>query len=150
MILVVVLTSKSRALTDWLVDRGAIVHMVMFRYQPTLSQSTKNDVASAFLALKDSCRLPDGSRYIVSLDGGSFTSPEGRGKGLEHAFVVTFRSKSDRDYYLNSDPAHLAFVASILEKVADSTVFDFESGEFERTSRHRRRRPSDELHIRTI
>ena len=63
--------------------RGTIVHMVMFRYQPTLSQSTKNDVASAFLALKDSCRLPDGSRYIVSLDGGSFASPEGRGKGLE-------------------------------------------------------------------
>lgn len=80
-ILLVVLTTD---LTDWLkFNRGAIVHMVMFRYQPTLSQSTKNDVASAFLALKDSCRLPDGSRYIVSLDGGSFTSPEGRGKGLE-------------------------------------------------------------------
>ncbi|KAI0690216.1 stress responsive A/B barrel domain-containing protein [Cytidiella melzeri] len=125
--------------------------MVMFRYHPTLSVSTKNDVASAFHGLKDACRLPDGSRYILSLDGGSFMSPEGRGHGLEHAFVVTFRSLAERDYYLDKDPAHLAFVASILDKVAESTVFDFESGEFERKARgRRRRRPSDEIHVRTV
>ena len=111
-------------------------------------------MASAFMALKDGCRLPDGSRYIVSIDGGNNNSPEGLSKGMEvgycrlpckgrsvmslvimpfqHAFVATFRSTEERDYYLDTDPVHQAFKASIAEKVSDVVVFDFSSGEFTR------------------
>jgi len=130
--------------------KGGIVHIVMFQYHPTVSALTTNNVSSAFIALKDSCHLPDGSRYIVSIDGGRNNSPEGFGKGMEHAFVVTFRSLAERDYYLDRDPAHQIFKASIREKVSDILVFDFESGEFERNASRRRRRPSDEIHVRAV
>lgn len=63
--------------------RGQIVHIVLFQYAPSVTASTKNNVSSAFIALKDSCRLLDGSRYIVSIDGGLNNSPEGAGKGME-------------------------------------------------------------------
>ena len=64
-------------------DRGTIVHIVMFQYKPTITTTTKNDVSSAFVALKDACRLPDGSKYVVSVDGGLNNSPEGKAKGME-------------------------------------------------------------------
>ena len=59
------------------------MHIVMFQYKPAVTASVKNDISSAFIALKDSCRLPDGSKYILSLDGGLNNSPEGMTKGLE-------------------------------------------------------------------
>ncbi|EKM50331.1 uncharacterized protein PHACADRAFT_264944 [Phanerochaete carnosa HHB-10118-sp] len=130
---------------------GATVHVVMFQYAPDVSAATRQHVAAAFLALQDACRLPgSGARYIQSIDGGLNTSPEGHTKGMEHAYVLTFRSAHERDYYLDADPAHQAFKASIADKVSDAVVFDFESGDFARRARARRRRPSDELHVRTV
>ncbi|GJE90439.1 stress responsive A/B barrel domain-containing protein [Phanerochaete sordida] len=130
--------------------RGAVVHIVLFQYAPDVSAETRQHVATAFLALQDACRLPGGARYVQAADGGANSSPEGRTHGMEHAFVLTFRSAAERDYYLDADPAHQAFKASIAEKVADALVFDFESGDFARRARARRRRPSDELHVRTV
>ena len=158
---------------------------MLFQFGPSVTSTTKSNVSSAFVALKDSCRLLDGSRYIVSIDGGLNNSPEGQGKGFEvspivpvlssplckrrlavtrtfrhflrpcsyiskHAYVLTFRSVAERDYYLDRDPAHQIFKASIAEKVSDVLVFDFESGEFARNALRRRRRPSDELNVRTV
>ena len=68
----------------------------------------------------------------------------------QHAFVLTFRNVRERDYYLDADPSHQAFKASIAEKVVDVVVFDFESGDFARRAMSRKRRPSDELHVRTV
>lgn len=73
-----------------------------------------------------------------------------RGIGPQHAYVVTFRNAAEREYYLDTDPAHVAFKTSIADKVSDVLVFDFESGEFERNASRRRRRPSDEIHVRTV
>lgn len=144
------------------------MHIVLFQYGPEITASTKNNVSAAFLALKDACRLPDGSRYVLSIDGGLNNSPEGLAKGMEvrrapvshpshltcsadqHGFVLAFRSAAERDYYLDEDPAHQAFKASIAEKVVDAVVLDFESGEFARRALTRRRRPSDEIHVRTV
>jgi hypothetical protein len=42
------------------------------------------------------------------------------------AFVVTFNSKDDRDYYVQKDPAHQAFVET-LGPVDDVVVVDFEA-----------------------
>ena len=143
----------------------------MFQYAPKVTAETKHHVSTAFLALKDACHLPDGSKYILSVDGGLNNSPEGHTKGMEvrpapltriyaahcaplallqHAYVLAFRSTAERDYYLDVDPAHQAFKASIAEKVSDVVVFDFESGDFARRTVGRRRRPSDELHVRTV
>ena len=55
----------------------------MFQYAPEVTASTKNNVSAAFLALKDLCRLPNGSKYIQSIDGGLNNSPEGRTKDME-------------------------------------------------------------------
>ena len=138
----------------------------MFQYKSSVTATTKDNVSSAFMALKDACRLPDGSKYIVAIDGGVNNSPEGMTKGMEvrprliplvfdsdvsqHAYVVSFRNAAERDYYLDTDPAHQAFKASIPEKIVDAVVFDFESGQFARAASARKRRPSDEIHVRTV
>jgi hypothetical protein len=41
-------------------------------------------------------------------------------------FVLTFASKEDRDYYVENDPAHGAFVKT-LSPMEDAIVFDFEA-----------------------
>lgn len=99
------------------------------------------------LALKNHCLHPTAQKpYIKSSSGGADNSPEGsqvrlttsmshlpqnltnssrQKDGITHAFVFEFESAEDRDYYVNSDPAHLAFVRSldgIIEKVQ---VIDF-------------------------
>ena len=68
---------------DWFIHSGSIVHIVMFKYPAGLSPATKSSVSAAFVGLKESCRLPNGSRYIQSVDGGLNNSPEGHTKGLE-------------------------------------------------------------------
>ena len=50
--------------------------------------------------------------------------------GLSHVFIAEFTSLEDRKYYLEQDPAHLAFVASVGSVVADATVVDFMPGVF--------------------
>jgi len=50
--------------------------------------------------------------------------------GITHAFVVEFDNEEDRKYYLEKDPAHLAFVKSIGAVVKKAQVVDFTSGVF--------------------
>ena len=48
----------------------------------------------------------------------------------QHSFVLTFQSLADRDYYLDTDPAHQAFKAEVGTKLAGACVMDFEAGVF--------------------
>jgi hypothetical protein len=41
-----------------------------------------------------------------------------------------FTSEQDRDYYVNDDPAHKAFVQTIRPIIASVRVVDFETGVF--------------------
>ncbi len=50
--------------------------------------------------------------------------------GISHVFVSEFESDGDRKYYLEKDPAHLAFVQSIAGVVAKVQVVDFSPGVF--------------------
>ena len=50
--------------------------------------------------------------------------------GLTHGFVVEFENEEDRKYYLEKDPAHLAFGKSLSGAVASITVLDFNPGIF--------------------
>lgn len=49
---------------------------------------------------------------------------------LQHAYIVTFASIADRDYYNETDPAHQAFKALVGPKVSKVVVLDFEEGRF--------------------
>lgn len=48
--------------------------------------------------------------------------------GFTHAFVYEFENEEDRKYYLEKDPAHLEFVASIGDLVQNVRVVDFTPG----------------------
>lgn len=50
--------------------------------------------------------------------------------GITHAFVVEFENAEDRDYYVKSDPVHLAFVKSLGGVIEKVQVVDYTSGVF--------------------
>ncbi|GJN71327.1 hypothetical protein PLICBS_005390 [Purpureocillium lilacinum] len=83
------------------------------------------------LRLKDKCLHPTSSRpYIRSSVGGLDSSIEQRQDGITHAFVVEFDSVEDRDYYVQRDPMHKAFVESMLPKLEKAQIIDFSPGVF--------------------
>lgn len=125
-----------------------IVHIVITKYHPQVSQSERHLLATKMLALRHTCVL-DGKPYILSLSGGKNKNPEGYDHGFEvllppyhltlersicfpgqHAFVMTFATFADREYYLHEDPVHLEFKTELLLKVASACVMDYEPGVF--------------------
>jgi hypothetical protein len=44
--------------------------------------------------------------------------------------VLTFATRADRDYYVDEDPAHGAFKASLAGRVAAATVADYDAAAF--------------------
>jgi hypothetical protein len=51
--------------------------------------------------------------------------------GITHAFVVEFENAQDRDYYIQQDPAHQAFVQSVGNMLEKAQIVDFTEGVFE-------------------
>jgi hypothetical protein len=93
-------------------------------------------VCREFSDLKTKCKTGTGDTYIQSLRLGANISPENLSKGFTHvcflsdssnweAFVVDFITRADRDWYLQEDPAHIAFTKNI-SVVEDILVIDFE------------------------
>jgi len=113
---------------------GVVRHMVMFRYKASASAAARAEVTARFLHLVQDSRRPDGKRFVQSIETGMQSSGEGSDDGLQQAFLVTFRSEGDRNFYVGKpvvtdpayfDPAHEAFkefAAAYLDKVV---VFDF-------------------------
>jgi hypothetical protein len=62
--------------------QGSIIHIVLFSYTPSTSDSEKSDIADAFVGLKDRCTR-DGKSYILDIEGGSNGSPEEAGQEYE-------------------------------------------------------------------
>lgn len=50
--------------------------------------------------------------------------------GITHCFVSKFENEEDRKYYIETDPAHQEFIASLKDKVDKVQVVDFTPGEF--------------------
>lgn len=69
----------------------------------------KIKICTDFTNLASQCLDANGKKYIYSIAGGKDMSIEGKDKGFTHAFVITFKSVQDRDYYIRSDPIHAAF-----------------------------------------
>ena len=116
---------------------GTIKHIVMFKYKNTVTPEQKNEVIRRFLDLQKSVRT-DGSRpYIESISSGFQNSNENADMGFEQAFVVTFTSEGDRNYYVGEpivrnpsliDNNHVGFkrfVGPLLADVNGVLVFDF-------------------------
>ncbi|SMH29813.1 Stress responsive A/B Barrel Domain [Rathayibacter oskolensis] len=114
---------------------GTLRHIVLFRFRPTALVSEVDEVVARFVALGDEC-VRDGRPYIVSLETGQQQSTEGAGEGFDRAFVLTFASEGDLNYYLGRpaveeaglwDPAHDAFKASVgpFLDTAGVVTFDF-------------------------
>ncbi|KAL9535688.1 hypothetical protein SMMN14_00047 [Sphaerulina musiva] len=108
-----------------------IVHIVLFEFKPTTTHAQVEDVCTRMLALQEKCLHPKtNQKYVVSSTGGRDTSPEGLQGGFSHGFVSQFESEEDRKYYLEKDPAHLEFVASLKDVIQNVRVLDFEPGKF--------------------
>ena len=113
---------------------GLVRHMVMFRFNPQTTQAERNEVTKRFIALRHLSHRSDGLAPVFSIETGPQISGENADIGLEQAYLVTFRSEGDRNFYVGRpivtdpryfDPAHdafKAFAAPYLEKVV---VFDF-------------------------
>lgn len=114
---------------------GLLRHVVMFRYKPGTTAAMRAEVTMRFLRLAQDSRRPDGSHPVRSIEMGMQNSGEGADAGLQQAFIVTFASEGDRNFYVGKpvimdpawfDPAHEAFknfAGPALEKVV---VFDFD------------------------
>jgi len=106
-----------------------ITHVVLFQLKD--EAEAMEPFTTALMALKDQCLHPKtGKPYIVSMSGGSNSSPEGLSNGMNVAFVAEFASAEDRDYYTDIDPAHKAFKSYADSRVAAVTAFDFTPGVF--------------------
>jgi hypothetical protein len=127
---------RERELTDRAYRRGAVRNIVLFRYRPGTSEADLQQVRDRFHALQSSHR--DGEPYILGIESGHQNSPEGLGQGFQRAFIVSFASEGDRNYYLGEplitdpdlyDPMHHAFktfIGSHLDPHQGSAlVFDF-------------------------
>lgn len=121
---------------------GIIRHIVLFRYRPGIKEEELDLITHRFHELGTSPR--DGEPYILGIESGDQISTEELGQGFHHAFIVTFASEGDRNYYIGEpfitnpsfyDPMHHAFKAFIgphLDPGACSAlVFDFRVGNTE-------------------
>ncbi|KAL5339820.1 hypothetical protein BJX70DRAFT_362584 [Aspergillus crustosus] len=109
----------------------AITHIVLFQVKASLSAEVIQDFSNRMIGLKDNCIHPTSQKpYIVSSSGGVDNSPEGIQGGITHAFVVEFASAEDRDYYVEKDPAHRAFVGTLGDIIEKAQVIDFTNGVF--------------------
>ncbi|KIW10626.1 hypothetical protein PV08_11590 [Exophiala spinifera] len=108
-----------------------VVHIVLFRFYPTVSPEVRAEVSRKFMSLRSSClspvtRIP----YILSFTGGRDISVESLQKGYSHVFVLEFENEHDRNWYVNEDPAHKRFgVDELTGVVEDVMVVDFKRGQ---------------------
>ncbi|GAA6000726.1 Dabb family protein [Rhodotorula paludigena] len=106
-----------------------ITHVLSFKFKESTSDAEKHLLASSMMALQDQCLLPDSSAKYLTVTGGKNNSPETFDKGFDCTFVVQFDEK-DRQYYLDTDPAHQKFKELVGPHVEDIFVFDFTPGVF--------------------
>jgi hypothetical protein len=113
---------------------GEVLHLVLFRFSESTSTAQRMDAVGRFHALADSPR--HGTRYIRSIVSGPQLSGEGA-PGHEHAFIVTFDSLGDRNFYVGepfvTDPTfrdewHHEFKRFVGPLLEAANVFDLAPG----------------------
>lgn len=111
-------------------------HIVIFRYKDGTTETQRAEIRQRFLTLAKVAKR-DGKPYIISIETGRQASGEGLHRGFEEAFIVTFRSEGDRNYYVGApivtnpkffDAAHQRFkefVGPFVTQDDGVLVFDF-------------------------
>jgi Stress responsive A/B Barrel Domain len=88
---------------------GRTEHIVLFKYKEDITEEQRQLIKKQFMALKSGSKR-NGIPYIASIISGSQNSLEGLNRGYEQAFIVTFRSEGDRNFYIGtptvSDPQY--------------------------------------------
>ncbi|KAI0023980.1 stress responsive A/B barrel domain protein [Xylariomycetidae sp. FL0641] len=109
----------------------AIYHIVMFKFKCLVPQDEVKAACERMLSLGTKCTHPTtNAAYVTVLGGGIDNSPEGLQGGVSHPFIFQFDNEEDRRYYIEKDPAHIEFVASIQDIVDRVQVVDFTPGVF--------------------
>jgi hypothetical protein len=93
-------------------------HVVCFKFKSGAAPADIQKVAQALAALKG--KIPQ----VAALEWGTNVSKEQRDKGFTHCFVLTFKTETDRDAYIEH-PEHKAFVKLVGPVVEDVFVIDY-------------------------
>lgn len=113
---------------------GVVRHIVLFRYKENVTRDQRAEITRRFLAMQKSS-LRKTLPFIVSIETGQQHSGEGADQNLEQAFVVTFRSQGDRNYYVGQplvsdaqyyEPVHQRFKEFVGPMLASGGVIVFD------------------------
>lgn len=122
-------------ITDPAYKLGTIRHIVLIRYKEGVTDAQKQVATERFMNLTNIARR-NNEPYIVSIETGQQDSPEKLNLNLQQAFIVTFKSEGDRNYYVGkpyvtdpqyTDIAHEKFKSFIKPLIAKDglLVFDY-------------------------
>jgi hypothetical protein len=117
---------------------GTVTHIVLFRFGAATDAAARAELVRRFHELAATER--GGGPYIRSIVSGPQLSGEASDDGFEHAFVVTFDSLGDRNFYVGEpviddprylDGVHAQFKTFAGPLLADdgALVFDFAAGQ---------------------
>jgi hypothetical protein len=93
-------------------------HVVAFKFKQNATGEQIKQVEDAFRELKKKIK------EIQDYEWGTNVSKETRNKGCTHGFILTFKSESDRDTYIDH-PAHKEFGKLVGPVLDDVFVIDF-------------------------
>ena len=94
-------------------------HVVLFKFKDSSAEESIEELHAAFNA------LPGAIPAIQDFEWGMNDSPEDFHQGFTHCYILTFRSKYDRDSLYTPSPHHQAFVKSLQPHLEKVFVVDF-------------------------
>ncbi len=92
-------------------------HVVAFKFKQSATNEQIKQVEDAFRDLKKKIK------EIQDYEWGTNVSKETHNKGCTHGFILTFKSETDRDTYIDH-PAHKDFVKLVGPVLDDVFVID--------------------------
>lgn len=113
---------------------GTVRHVVLVRFRAGLTDTARQQIITKFLALQQQS-VRNGKPYIESIDTGPQLSGEGASHGMQQAFIVTFSSQGDRNYFIGTpivtdphhyEPAHAAFKEIFKPALAPDGLIGFD------------------------
>lgn len=97
-------------ITDPDYKSGIIRHIVLIRYKESVTDAQKQVATERFMNLANTARR-NNEPYVISIETGHQNSLEHLDQNLQQAFIVTFKSEGDRNYYVGSpiitDPEYI-------------------------------------------
>ncbi len=96
-------------------------HVVLFAWEDKTTPEKIKEIEQAFMDLAQKINL------IHDFEWGTDVSTENLAHGFTHCFLVTFKSREDRDAYL-PHREHKAFVDLVKPYMKDVLVIDYNPG----------------------